>query len=85
MKPNGVIAPAQPAMRRWGLHAPAGRQFSVYAVDAQSALDKFYALGALRGTFGVLRESEGPVDVRELPRIEDEKCEYIDGRAAPGQ
>jgi hypothetical protein len=75
-------APSQPTMRRWEAVVEGGvgwPTFIVYAPCVDSArlklLDGVPALEAVAAA----------VAVRELPRVEDEPCNYIDGRAAPGQ
>jgi hypothetical protein len=79
---NGVVA--LPAMKRWCIELTSGRQVIVYAPDKTSAygrLPSAMPLHAVRGKFA--DASVEVASVEELPRVEDERHEFVDGRAAP--
>jgi hypothetical protein len=79
---NGTVA--HPVMKRWCIELTSGRQVIVYAPDKTSAcarLPSAMPLHAARGKFA--NGSVEVASVEELPRVEDERHEFVDGRAAP--
>jgi len=63
-------------MKRWGIRFD-GRDFAVYAKTPEDARCKFLAF--------VPSEADVRADqFVELCSVEDERINYIDGRAAPG-